>query len=54
MHNPLICSDCIYFETERCPHSDEVLSLTYVECEGHPLSKKEKQESWIHCEKYYD
>ena len=50
---PLICSSCIYFETEQCIHP-EVLDLTYVECSGHPLSKEEKQESWIHCEKYYD
>jgi len=51
---PLICGRCIYFNTEDCPFKNKTMELTYVECNNHYLTKEEKKESWIRCNKYFD
>ena len=51
---PLICNSCMYFNTDECPHKDIVIALTYVELDNHYLTKEEKKESWVRCDKYFD
>lgn len=51
---PLICSPCMYFNTDECPYKDIVIALTYVEFNNHYLTKEEKKESWVRCNKYFD
>lgn len=55
-----VCGRCVRFGTNDCPFYEKVHELTYVEWNktvtspGSELSKEEKQESWIHCEKFFD
>lgn len=50
----LIYGSYIYFNTEECPYNDKVMELTYVECNNNYLTKEEKKESWVRCNKYFD
>ena len=51
---PLICSNCVFFNTFGCPFEDKVMELTYVETDTNFLTKEEKKEPWIKCNKYFD
>ena len=51
---PLICGPCMYFNTDECPYKDMITALTYVETAKQSLTKEEKKESWVKCNKYFD